>query len=137
MEAERHRVLSGSVENALICLHSLRKVYHGRRNQSPKVAVNSLTFAVQEGKCFGFLETNGAGKTITLSMLSGEECPTYGTAYIFGKDIRSNPEAVRRHIGYCPQFDGLFELLTVQEHLELYARIKGVLENRIKNVWFI
>ncbi|KAF6155278.1 hypothetical protein GIB67_019804 [Kingdonia uniflora] len=134
VEAERHRVLSGSVENALICLHSLRKVYPGRRNQNPKVAVNSLTFAVQEGECFGFLGTNGAGKTTTLSMLSGEECPTDGTAYIFGKDIRSNPEAVRRHIGYCPQFDALFELLTVQEHLELYARIKGVPENRIKNV---
>ncbi|XP_010279593.1 PREDICTED: ABC transporter A family member 1 [Nelumbo nucifera] len=134
VQAERHRVLSGSAENAIIYLQNLRKVYPGGRNQTEKVAVHSLSFSVQEGECFGFLGTNGAGKTTTLSMLSGEECPTDGTAYIFGNDICSKPKTARRHIGYCPQFDALLEFLTVQEHLELYARIKGVSENRMKDV---
>ncbi|KAK6289772.1 hypothetical protein POUND7_001313 [Theobroma cacao] len=134
VRTERHRVLSGSIDNSIIFLRNLRKVYPGGKNYCAKVAVDSLTFSVQAGECFGFLGTNGAGKTTTLSMLTGEESPTEGTAFIFGKDIASNPKAARRHIGYCPQFDALLEYLTVQEHLELYARIKGVLDYRINDV---
>ncbi|KAK1383619.1 hypothetical protein POM88_021354 [Heracleum sosnowskyi] len=63
----------------------------------------------------------------------GEESPTDGTTYIFGSDIRMNPKAARRHIGYCLQFDALLEFLTVQEHLELYARIKGVPDYDLAN----
>ncbi|KAM7263046.1 hypothetical protein ACFE04_000729 [Oxalis oulophora] len=134
VQTERKRVLSGSVDNAIIYLRNLRKVFPGGKLQATKVAVDSLTFSVQAGECFGFLGTNGAGKTTTLSMLSGEESPTDGTAFIFGKDVRSNPKAARQHIGYCPQFDALLEFLTVKEHLELYARIKGVADHRINDV---
>ncbi|KAK1277195.1 ABC transporter A family member 1 [Acorus gramineus] len=134
VQLERERVLSGSDDNAIIYLQNLRKVYLGGINHSSKVAVHSLTFSVQQGECFGFLGTNGAGKTTTLSMLTGEESPTSGTAYIFGKDILEHPKAARQNIGYCPQFDALLEFLTVQEHLELYARIKGVPEIRVKDV---
>ncbi|KAJ9184819.1 hypothetical protein P3X46_004507 [Hevea brasiliensis] len=133
VQTERNRVLSGSVDNAILYLRNLQKVYPGGK-YGMKVAVHSLTFSVQPGECFGFLGTNGAGKTTTLSMLSGEESPTDGTAFIFGKDIRSNPKAVRRHIGYCPQFDALLEFLTVREHLELYARIKGVADYRMEDI---
>lgn len=134
VKAERDRVLSGSTDNAVIHLRNLRKVYPGGKSQVPKAAVHSLTFSVQEGECFGFLGTNGAGKTTTLSMLSGEEYPSDGTAFIFGKDICADPKVARRHIGYCPQFDALLEFLTVQEHLELYARIKGVPEYDLEDV---
>ncbi|KAL9409139.1 hypothetical protein AB3S75_047510 [Citrus x aurantiifolia] len=134
VQVERNRVLSGSVDNAIIYLRNLRKVYPGGKRSDAKVAVHSLTFSVQAGECFGFLGTNGAGKTTTLSMISGEEYPTDGTAFIFGKDIRSDPKAACRLIGYCPQFDALLEYLTVQEHLELYARIKGVTEYRMDDV---
>ncbi|XP_050245854.1 ABC transporter A family member 1 isoform X2 [Quercus robur] len=96
VKTERNRVLSGSIDNAIIYLRNLQKVYTGGMHHCTKVAVQSLTFTVQAGECFGFLGTNGAGKTTTLSMLSGEESPTDGTAFIFGKDIRSNPKAARR-----------------------------------------
>ncbi|ONK78401.1 uncharacterized protein A4U43_C02F18390 [Asparagus officinalis] len=132
--AERHRVISGYADNAILYLYNLRKVYPAQGSHAAKVAVRSLTFAVQEGECFGFLGTNGAGKTTTLSMLTGEQCPTDGTAYIFGNDLRLHPKAVRQHIGYCPQFDALLEFLTVREHLQLYARIKGVPEINLNNV---
>ncbi len=66
------------------------------------------------------------GKTTTLSILSGEFPPTSGTAFIDGYNIQSDQRKIRRKIGYCPQFDALLELLTVREHLELYARIKGI-----------
>ncbi|KAJ8499332.1 hypothetical protein OPV22_009884 [Ensete ventricosum] len=134
VKAERQRIDSGLVDNAIVYLHNLRKVYHARKNDARNVAVYSLTFSVQEGECFGFLGTNGAGKTTTLSMLTGEERPTDGTAYIFGKDIRLYPKAARHHIGYCPQFDALFENLTAREHLQLYARLKGVPEINLNDV---
>lgn len=134
VQTERNRVLSGSIDKAIIYLRNLRKVFPGGRNYSKKVAVHSLTFSVQEGECFGFLGTNGAGKTTTLSMLSGEVYPSDGTAFIFGQDMRLNPKAARQLIGYCPQFDALLEFLTVQEHLELYARIKGVPDYMLDNV---
>ncbi|CAH8265610.1 unnamed protein product [Arabidopsis lyrata] len=134
VQEERDRVISGLTDNTMFYLQNLRKVYPGDKHHGPKVAVQSLTFSVQAGECFGFLGTNGAGKTTTLSMLSGEETPTSGTAFIFGKDIVASPKAIRQHIGYCPQFDALFEYLTVKEHLELYARIKGVVDYRIDNV---
>ncbi|CAA0837437.1 ABC transporter A family member 1 [Striga hermonthica] len=134
VQAERDRVISGGVGSAILYLNNLRKVFPGGKHIGSKVAVQSLTFSVQEGECFGFLGTNGAGKTTTLSMLSGEEHPSDGTAYIFGKDIKSNPKAARQHIGYCPQFDALLEYLTVREHLELYARIKGVQEYQLEHV---
>ncbi|XP_048226165.1 ABC transporter A family member 1 isoform X2 [Ricinus communis] len=133
VQTERNRVVSGSVGNAILYLRNLQKVYPGGKS-GKKIAVHSLTFSVQAGECFGFLGTNGAGKTTTLSMLSGEESPTDGTAFIFGKDIGSNPKSVRQHIGYCPQFDALLEFLTVREHLELYARIKGVADYSITDV---
>ncbi|KAK4412941.1 ABC transporter A family member 1 [Sesamum alatum] len=134
VKAERNRVLSGGVRNAIIYLRNLRKVYPGAKQHGSKIAVHSLTFSVQEGECFGFLGTNGAGKTTTLSMLSGEERPSAGTAFIFGRDIRSDPKAARHHIGYCPQFDALLEFVTVREHLDLYARIKGVEEYQLDRV---
>ncbi|XP_058738226.1 ABC transporter A family member 1 isoform X2 [Vicia villosa] len=133
VKTERNRVLSGSIDNAIIYLRNLRKVYSEEKKHGKKVAVDSLTFSVQEGECFGFLGTNGAGKTTTLSMLCGEESPSDGTAFIFGKDICSHPKAARKHIGYCPQFDALLEFLTVKEHLELYARIKSVPDYTIDN----
>ncbi|KAK3003103.1 hypothetical protein RJ639_020222 [Escallonia herrerae] len=64
----------------------------------------------------------------------GEECPSGGSAFVFGKDIRLNSKAARQHIGYCPQFDALLEFVTVKEHLELYARIKGVPDHKLEDV---
>lgn len=76
----------------------------------------------------------GAGKTTTLKMLSGDEIPTRGTASLGGFDILSQQIEVRRLLGYCPQFDALLDLLTCREHLELFARIKGVPESLLAGV---
>ena len=69
---------------------------------------------------------DGAGKTTTLKMLSGDTHQTSGEATVEGLSIRTEQSAIRQHIGYCPQHDALLELLTVREHLTLFARIKGV-----------
>lgn len=105
----------------MIVLRNLRKVYPGG-----KVAVRDATFGIPRGECFGFLGINGAGKTTTLKILSGDIIPTSGTATLGTLDVLKKQIEVRRLLGYCPQFEALFELLTTREHLELYARIKGV-----------
>eukprot|EP00897_Mesotaenium_endlicherianum_P001210 jgi/Mesen1/1116/ME000123S00292 len=126
--AERVRVAGPEGRSSLIRLLNLRKVYGGGGMRPAKVAVQSLSFGIPAGECFGFLGVNGAGKTSTLSMLSD------GTAYIVGNDIRTNQDAARRLVGYCPQFDALLDLLTCREHLELYARIKGVPARQVDEV---
>ena len=65
-------------------------------------------------------------------MLSGEFPPSSGRAWLAGKDILTRASEVRRLIGYCPQFDALFELMTGEEHLRMYARIKGIEEKNIE-----
>jgi ABC-type multidrug transport system ATPase subunit len=105
----------------LIQIKGLRKVYNGK-----KLAVKDLWFGVKKGECFGFLGVNGAGKTTTLEILSGDLYPTSGTAELGGLDVLQDMIKVRKLIGYCPQFDSLFETLTAREHLQYYARLKGV-----------
>ena len=121
---EQRRVAMGEAVGDIVVLAQLRKVYPS--SLGPKVAVQSLSFGIPNGECFGFLGINGAGKSSTLSILSGEYPATSGDAYIAGYDIKGDQSLIRRRIGYCPQFDALLELLTVEEHLNLYARIKGV-----------
>jgi ATP-binding cassette subfamily A (ABC1) protein 3 len=122
--AEREVVArEGAEKENVVLLKGLRKVYKTKAEPGYKIAVQDLSFGIPKGECFGFLGINGAGKTTTLSILSGEFPATSGTAFISGKDIHSegNQGAIRREIGYCPQFDALIDLLTPREHLELYG----------------
>ena len=129
---EAERVRTGKSSGEIVRLEGLRKVYNSP--VGPKVAVQNLSFGIPSGECFGFLGINGAGKTTTLSILSGDIAPTSGRAYINGLAIETEQLAVRRLIGYCPQHDALLDLLTVREHLYLYARIKGVASEIIEGV---
>ena len=72
-----------------------------------------------------FLGVNGAGKTSTLACLTGERHCSSGTGFIHGYPI-TQQSIIRRFIGYCPQFDALFELLTGEEHLRFYGTLKGL-----------
>jgi ATP-binding cassette subfamily A (ABC1) protein 3 len=130
--AERQRVTRGDANGDVVKIDELRKVYSTPNGN--KVAVRSLSFGIPRGECFGFLGINGAGKTTTLSILSGEFPPTSGNAFIDGFDISEDQSKIRRKIGYCPQFDALLELLTVREHLEMYARIKGIPKASLEKV---
>ncbi|NXG49382.1 ABCA1 protein, partial [Psilopogon haemacephalus] len=66
------------------------------------------------------------------SILTGLFPPTSGTAFILGKDIRSELSAIRQNLGVCPQHNVLFDLLTVEEHIWFYARLKGLPEKKVK-----
>uniref|UniRef100_A0A803SKP8 ATP-binding cassette sub-family A member 2 n=1 Tax=Anolis carolinensis TaxID=28377 RepID=A0A803SKP8_ANOCA len=122
---ERHRVLRGDADNDMLKIENLTKVYKSRRT-GRILAVDRLCVGVRPGECFGLLGVNGAGKTTTFKMLTGDESTTGGEAFVNGHSILRDLLQVQQSLGYCPQFDALFEELTAREHLELYTRLRGV-----------
>ncbi|XP_043914151.1 ATP-binding cassette sub-family A member 2 [Protopterus annectens] len=122
---ERHRVLRGGAENDMLKIENLTKVYKSRR-LGRILAVDRLCAGVRPGECFGLLGVNGAGKTTTFKMLTGDESTTGGEAFINSHSILKDLLKVQQSIGYCPQFDALFDELTAREHLELYTRLRGI-----------
>ncbi|CAH0549211.1 unnamed protein product [Brassicogethes aeneus] len=99
-----------------------------------KLAVNGLCLAAKGYECFGLLGVNGAGKTTTFRMLTGDLKMSHGDAWINGKSIRSDLKNVRKHVGYCPQFDALLDNLTARETLKMYALIRGVPEKECREL---
>ncbi|CAD5112606.1 DgyrCDS1819 [Dimorphilus gyrociliatus] len=114
-----------------ICLRNLRKEFGS--GPSKKIAVQGTTIDMLEGQITALLGHNGAGKTTTMSMLTGFLQPSSGTAYINGLDIRTDLEEVRKTLGLCPQHDILFDNLTVKEHLEFFAKLKGCEAKDVKS----
>jgi ABC-type Na+ transport system ATPase subunit NatA len=80
---------------------------------------------------FGFLGSNGAGKSTTIRMLCGLLAPTSGTALIDGIDVTRDPEGVKRRIGYMSQRFSLYELLTVEENITFFGGLYGLDNSRI------
>ncbi len=102
------------------------------------VAVDELSFCIEEGELFSLLGINGAGKTTTIKMLSCLITPTSGNATIFGKSIIQNPTAVKTIIGVSPQETAVAPGLSVKENLELicgiYAFTKEKTSEKISNL---
>jgi ABC-2 type transport system ATP-binding protein len=94
-------------------------------------AVNQISFEVEKGEIFGFLGANGAGKTTAMRMLCGLSIPTSGKAMVAGYDIRTQPEMIKKNIGYMSQKFALYEDLTVAENIRFYAGIYQVPEKEI------
>ncbi|OCU00960.1 hypothetical protein XELAEV_18006739mg [Xenopus laevis] len=111
-----------------VSIQNLVKIYRNGK----KVAVDGLTLNFYEGQITSFLGHNGAGKTTTMSILTGLFPPTTGTAYIMRKDIRTELSSIRKNLGVCPQHNVLFDMLTVEEHIWFYARLKGHSEEKVK-----
>jgi ribosome-dependent ATPase len=87
------------------------------------VAVDHVTLAIERGEIFGFLGSNGCGKSTTMKMLTGLLPATEGTATIFGKSVEAGSFEVRRNLGYMTQAFSLYGELTVRENLILDARL--------------
>ena len=90
------------------------------------VAVNDVSFHVVRGEIFGLLGPNGAGKTTLIRMLTTLMPPTSGTARVEGRDIRTDPDGVRRILGVIPQAFTSDPELTAKENLEIHAKLYGV-----------
>jgi ABC-2 type transport system ATP-binding protein len=107
-----------------IAVHELTRTFGGF------VAVDHVSFSVAPGEIFGFLGANGAGKSTTIRMLCGLLKPTSGSATVDGVDVGRDPEGVKRRIGYMSQKFSLYELLTVNQNIELYGGIYGLARAR-------
>ncbi|HEY3827075.1 MAG TPA: ABC transporter ATP-binding protein [Bryobacteraceae bacterium] len=107
-------------------MHSAISCRDLSRKFGPKLAVDALTLEVDKGAICAFLGANGAGKSTTVKMLTGLLAPTSGAVEIHGIDVVKNPLAIRRISGVLPEDLGLFDDLTVEEHLILTGRIYGV-----------
>jgi len=94
-------------------------------------AVDQISFMVKKGEIFGFLGANGAGKTTAMRMLCGLSIPTSGKAIVAGYNIRTQPELIKKSIGYMSQKFALYEDLTVAENIRFYAGIYQVPEQEI------
>ena len=122
----------GSVE--VVRLEAVKKIFPakycsgflGRTSENDVKAVDDVSLTLHSGQIFGLLGHNGAGKTTLLRIMSGLHTPTSGAAYVNGLDVTTSTNEVRQSLGVCPQHDLLFENLTVMEHVQLYASLKGV-----------
>lgn len=93
------------------------------------MAVDGISFNVLRGEIFSLVGPNGAGKTTTVEILECLRKPTGGTASVFGLDVMEDYEKIKDRIGTVPQEFNTFERLTVEENVELVARIYGVRED--------
>lgn len=90
------------------------------------VAVDDISFTVESGKIYGFLGPNGAGKSTTMNMITGYIGNTSGSIVVNGHDILSEPEEVKKQIGYLPEIPPLYMDMTVREYLEFVAELKMI-----------
>ena len=89
-------------------------------------AVDNVSFRIPRGEIFGFLGSNGCGKTTTMKMLTGLLVPTEGRARLFGHEVDASNLAVRRRVGFMTQAFSLYSELTVRQNLDLHARLFGM-----------
>ena len=119
----------------LVC-SGLTKIYSSNlKSKAPKKrkkkSLDNFTICLNDNEIFGLLGPNGAGKTTFFSILTGIYEPTNGNAFIRGHSIKTELERSYEFIGYCPQFDLLWEDLSVENTLYFYSRIKNKEKSKI------
>jgi len=106
--------------SAVLEVKSLRKEF------GDLIAVDGISFDIQEGEIFGFLGPNGAGKTTSISMICGLLTPTAGEIYVEGISILKDSRAVKRRLGVVPQEVAIYEELSARENLSFWGGIFGM-----------
>lgn len=103
------------------------------------IAVDGISFTIPRGEIFGFLGSNGAGKSTTIRMLCGLLTPTSGSGTVAGFDILRESERIKERIGYMSQKFSLYEDLTVAENIEFYGDIYLVPKDRLaqRKAWVL
>ncbi|XP_048654149.1 ATP-binding cassette sub-family A member 6-like isoform X2 [Marmota marmota marmota] len=140
VQAERMRASSALTtsnvnENPVIIASCLHKVYAGQRKscfskRKKKIAARNISFCVKKGEVLGLLGPNGAGKSSSIRMIAGITKPTAGQVELRVGECKSflgqQGDGMVKFLGYCPQENVLWPTLTMKEHLEVYATVKGL-----------
>ena len=108
------------------------EVKHLTKLYGSHLAVDDLSFTVEEGQVYGFLGPNGAGKSTTMNMMTGYLAISAGDVIVNGHSIITEPEEAKRTIGYLPEIPPLYMDMTVREYLTFAARLKKVPRREIK-----
>ena len=120
-QADRHLVMTPFVkkegEEAVIQAHNLVKRF------GHFTAVDGVSFSIERGEIFGFLGSNGCGKTTTMKMLTGLLTADSGSAVLLGQPVEKTNDATKMKIGYMSQLFSLYEELTIKENLQLHAKL--------------
>jgi ribosome-dependent ATPase len=95
-------------------------------------AVEDVSFSIERGEIFGFLGSNGCGKTTTMKMLTGLLNPSEGEAWLFGQPINTQDLSTRKRVGYMTQGFSLYSELTVRQNLQLHAKLFHLPTNEIE-----
>lgn len=117
-----------------ISIKHIWKVYPATKKTPAVEACRDVTFGVTRGDCFGLLGPNGAGKTSLLSMLMGTLGYNSGSCKVFDENIPQDINIAYELLGYCPQFDVLFDFMTTYECLYFYGCVKGIPKTQIDQV---
>ena len=133
---------NNSEANFIVRVKNLRKIYKTSLykifccccRDRGKPALKDLNFCLEKGECFGLLGLNGAGKTTTFKCITQEISPSNGEIFLNGKKTNNNFGKIKNKFGYCPQYDAIFEYMTVFENLEFYAKLKGVKKEFINQI---
>ncbi|XP_075415798.1 ATP-binding cassette sub-family A member 10 [Tenrec ecaudatus] len=117
-------------EKPVIIASCLRKEYKKKKScfstRTTKLAIRNVSFCVKKGEILGLLGHNGAGKSTSIKVIMGDTKPTAGVVVLQGKPPSARPrEDSIGFLGYCPQENTLWPSLTMQDHLELFAAVKG------------
>jgi ABC-2 type transport system ATP-binding protein len=110
-----------------IRIENLTKKYGGQR------AVDDISFDVKTGEIVGFLGPNGAGKTTTMRMITNFITPSEGTITIAGKQVESQADEIKKHIGYLPENNPLYQDMPMIDYLEYVAGLQGIPKEKIMN----
>lgn len=114
-------------QTAVVLAQDLRQSFKAENKKMPDiVALQGLNIEVQAGKLTALVGPDGAGKTTFLRLIAGLYHPTSGSLQVLGFDVAKHPQAVQDRISYMPQRFGLYEDLSIQENLDLYADLHGV-----------
>ncbi len=106
-------------------MQSIIRVTNLTKSFKDIVAVNQLSFTVQQGDVYGFLGQNGAGKSTTIRMLLTLIEPTEGSIELFGLDLRSHRKEILRQVGAVIEKPDVYKYLTAYENLQLFSKISG------------
>lgn len=110
----------------MIHTENLTKIFNQGKKQPPITAVENLSLDVAEGEVFGFLGPNGAGKTTTVRLLASLIAPTSGRAFINGREVGKDDQAIRQNVGILTETPGMYERLSAEKNLSIYARLYNV-----------